>query len=143
MIQGFYPYGAIDPDGKKISIQSLLFGHRLKPQQTRYEYLVEFLQVAFASKKILDSGCTDIISDLFPVSDELNDHVVEYMPVSNMGLKRFIFFENSRLESKSNIDREAYQRCLEIIKDSVQIDGADISEKECIFILQKQSHIEY
>lgn len=136
MIQGFYPYGAIDPDGKKISIQSLLFGHRLKPQQTRYEYLVEFLQVAFASKKILDSGCTDIVSDLFPVSNELNDHVIEYMPVSNMGLKRFIFFENSRLESKSNIDREAYQRCLEIIKESVQIDGADITEKECIFILQ-------
>jgi len=135
MIQGLFPNGALDPDGKKISIQSLLFGHRLKPQQTRYEYLVEFLQVTLAKKRIQNSE-NKVTSDMFPISEELNNHVLEYMPISNMGLKRFIFFENSRLETKAPIDRDAYLKCRDILNKSIKIEGADITEKESLFILQ-------
>lgn len=131
-----YPNCVLNPDDRKCSVQSLLFGHRIKPQQTRYEYLVEFLQVAIARKKILDCGDDTIMTDMFPISNSLENHQIEYMPVSNMGLKRFIFFENSRLDTKSKIDKKAYNKCLEIMKECIEIENPQISEKESIFILQ-------
>lgn len=136
MMQGMYPNGFLNPDDRKCSVQSLLFGHRIKPQQTRYEYLVEFLQVAMARKRITNSGDDSIKTDMFPVSDALADHQLEYMPISNMGLKRFIFFENSRLDTKSQIDKKAYNKCLEIMKECIEIENTQISEKDSIFILQ-------
>jgi hypothetical protein len=137
MMQGMYPNGVLNPDDGKCSVQSLLFGHRIKPQETRYEYLVEFLQVSMAHKKIL--GCdneNDIITDMFPISDSLNNHQIEYMPISNMGLKRFIFFENSRLDTKSRIDKEAYEKCLDILREHIEIENSQITDKDSIFILQ-------
>lgn len=136
MMQGMYPNGFLNPDDRKCSVQSLLFGHRIKPQQTRYEYLVEFLQVAMAKKQI--SGCGDDIemTDMFPISSLLENHQLVYMPISNMGLKRFIFFENSRLDTKSKIDKKAYDKCLEIMKECIEIENSQISEKDSIFILQ-------
>ena len=95
--------GFLNPDDRKCSVQSLLFGHRIKPQQTRYEYLVEFLQIAMARKRIVGDSTGSLFEDMFPVSSLLDKHKLEYMPVSNMGLKRFIFFENSRLDTKSKI----------------------------------------
>ena len=136
MMQGMYPNGFLNPDDRKCSVQSLLFGHRIKPQQTRYEYLVEFLQVAMARKRITNSGDDSIKTDMFPVSDALADHQLEYKPISNMGLKRFIFFENSRLDTKSQIDKKAYNKCLEIMKECIEIENTQISEKDSIFILQ-------
>lgn len=131
-----YPNGFLNPDDRKCSVQSLLFGHRIKPQQTRYEYLVEFLQVAMANKRILGSGDETVITDMFPISNSLENHQLEYMPISNMGLKRFIFFENSRLDTKSKIDKKAYDKCLEIMKECIEIENSQISEKDSIFILQ-------
>ena len=54
MLYELFPQGALMPDAKDCSIQSLLFGHRIKPQQTRYEYLTEFLQIHKSKKRILD-----------------------------------------------------------------------------------------
>lgn len=136
MMQGMYPNGFLNPDDRKCSVQSLLFGHRIKSQQTRYEYLVEFLQVAMAHKRILGCENDTVITDMFPISNSLNDHQLEYMPISNMGLKRFIFFENSRLDTKSKIDKKAYDKCLEIMNKCIEIENSQISEKESIFILQ-------
>lgn len=135
-MKGMYPDGFLNPDDRKCSVQSLLFGHRIKPQQTRYEYLVEFLQIAMARKRIVGDSTGSLFEDLFPVSSLLDKHKLEYMPVSNMGLKRFIFFENSRLDTKSKIDKKAYDKCLEIMREAIEIENPDISEKESIFILQ-------
>lgn len=136
MMKGMYPNGFLNPDDRKCSVQSLLFGHRIKPQQTRYEYLVEFLQVAMAHKRILGNGDETVMTDMFPISSSLENHQLEYMPISNMGLKRFIFFENSRLDTKSKIDKMAYDKCLEIMKECIEIENSQISEKDSIFILQ-------
>ena len=35
-----------------IPLQSYLFGHRIKDSQTKYEYLIEFLQVAISPKAL-------------------------------------------------------------------------------------------
>ena len=44
-------YPNVDIDKKSWPLQSLLFGHRIQPSQTKYEYLIEFLQVAIAEKQ--------------------------------------------------------------------------------------------
>ena len=44
--------------------------------------------------------------------------MIEYTPISNMGLKRFIFFDNSRLDTKSPIDDEAYKKCVKIMSEA-------------------------
>ena len=132
MTDKMYPNDELRTDKNKYSVQSRLFGHRIKPQQTRYEYLVEFLQVAIAKKRIMDVTGENEITDYFPVSKDIENHAIEYMPVSNMGLKRFIFFNNSRLDTKSDIDKKAYQLCLETIGSSLDKDNSIESEKYII-----------
>lgn len=135
MLNELFPQGALDPDAKECSIQSLLFGHRIKPAQTRYEYLAEFLQIAMAKKRIADDE-SSFSNEMFIISDSVNNHMIEYTPISNMGLKRFIFFDNSRLDTKSPIDEEAYKKCLKILSADIDIDSNHIDEKDAIFILQ-------
>lgn len=135
MIKGLFPTGVLSPDDK-VSVQSLLFGHRIKPQQTLYEYLIEFLSVAMAHKRISNGSSDEIYTDMFPLNDELNDHVLEYMPKSNMGLKRFIFFDNSRIDTRSAVDKEAYKECVRIIKDHIDNEGSILDKNNCLFILQ-------
>ena len=134
MINDFFPSNGTISREKSTSVQSLLFGHRIKPQQTRYEYLVEFLQVAMARKNI---GEDLSFSEMFPICEEVNEQVIDYHPISNMGLKRFLFFNNSRLDTKSDADRKAYKKCLEIMKEKINAEGIDdLSVNECITILQ-------
>lgn len=135
MIYELFPQGALNPDAKDCSIQSLLFGHRIKPQQTRYEYLAEFLQIAISKKRIVDDD-SQPTNDMFIISNKVNDHMIEYTPVSNMGLKRFIFFDNSRLDTKSAIDDKAYKKCVKIITDNIEQESTQLEDKEAIFVLQ-------
>lgn len=131
MFDKMYPVILDYSDNKKISVQSLLFGHRIKPQQTLYEYLIEFLIVVIARKRIAEMEYID----MFPVTDSIIGNKISYMPVSNMGLKRFIFLENSRIDTRANIDKKAYARCKELISKHIN-GGLNLSENECLFILQ-------
>ena len=81
MINELFPQGALDPNAKDCSVQSLLFGHRIKPQQTRYEYLVEFLQIAMSKKRIVDDNSKPT-DDMFIISNKVKDHMIEYFPVA-------------------------------------------------------------
>lgn len=135
MLYELFPQGALIPDSNDCSIQSLLFGHRIKPQQTRYEYLAEFLQIAMSKKRIVDKDSKST-NEMFIISEKVNDHMIEYTPVSNMGLKRFIFFDNSKLDTKSAIDEEAYKMCVKTLKESIERDSNLIDDKDTIFVLQ-------
>lgn len=135
MLNELFPQGALNPDSNDCSIQSLLFGHRIKPQQTRYEYLAEFLQIAMSKKRVVDDD-SHFTDDMFIISEKVYDHMIEYTPVSNMGLKRFIFFDNSRLDTKSAIDDKAYKQCVEILSNSIELDSSQIENKDVIFVLQ-------
>lgn len=130
-----FPKGALDPNTDGCSIQSLLFGHRIKPQQTRYEYLAEFLQIAMSKKRIVDED-SQYIDEMFILSDSVNDHMIKYTPISNMGLKRFIFFDNSRLDTKSDIDNVAYTKCVDYLKKNIDCNSNSIDDTDAIFILQ-------
>lgn len=136
MIKGLFPEGVLDPNDKKVSAQSLLFGHRIKPQQTLYEYLIEFLSVAVAHKKIVNGSSDKVLTDMFPLSTELKDHALQYMPKSNMGLKRFIFFDNSRIDTRASVDNEAYKECVEIIKKHIDNEDSNLDKNSCLFVIQ-------
>ena len=137
MSDGMYPEGVMGKKIEKASVQSYLFGHRLKPQQTCYEYLSEFLQAALAPKRLADTANREYVCDYFPVSEETAYHAIEYKPVSNMGLKRFVFFNNSRLDTKAAIDKNAYQRCVEALSSCMETENdGNIEKKDLILILQ-------
>lgn len=132
MFNDFYP--SIERKDS-LPVQSLLFGHRIQDSQTLHEYLIEFLIIATAHKKILNGD--DIVhTDMFPISKELENHSLQIMPQAYIGLKRFVFFDNSRIDTKSKADKEAYERCLEILKSHIEGDNKDLNENDILSVLQ-------
>ena len=131
-METMYPKMLDYQNNERISLQSFLFGHRIKPQQTLYEYLIEFLIVAMSEKTIAGQQT----NEMFPVSEQLIGSQIDYMPVSNMGLKRFIFFENSRIDTRADIDKQAYQKCCELIAEHISVEDSSFRKEDCMFILQ-------
>lgn len=124
----------VNYDKKKVtSLQSRLFGHRLKPSQSKYEYLIEFLQVAIAPKK--NSRTEQSYKEMFPVEKNgIRDSLV-YFPQSRIALKRFIFMPKSKLDGKAEIDKVAYEEAIRIMEKSIQ-GGNPISRKTTVSIVQ-------
>lgn len=104
--------------GKEYPLQSAVFGHRFKQSQTIYEYLLEFLIVTFSKKEDVDDK-----DDLFPLSKTSKDKI-EFQPNNNIALKRFIFFEKSKLEGRYDIDRKGYEKHIELVKDFINLDNS-------------------
>lgn len=120
---------------KELPLQSYLFGHRVQPSQTKYEYLIEFLQVAIAKKKNASTEKTYDPTDMFPVDDEkLNGNIV-YTPETRIGLKRFIFFPKSKLDGKADVDKMAYEDCIRALEKKVSCDNK-VKKQNCIKIMQ-------
>lgn len=122
---------------REYPLQSLLFGHRIQPSQTKYEYLIEFLQVAIALKLGVDDPDdtprfeTD---EMFPIHQAADGRFM-YMPRQRIALKRFIFFPRSKLEGKANVDRDAYNECIKVLER--QMDGGNsIQKKNSVSIIQ-------
>lgn len=128
-----FPEGVLEKEihEDKLGIQNIIFGKRLRPAQTIYEYLIEFLIVAKAPKVINDKS----FQEMFPVSGSLYNNIIEYNPKAYMGLKRFVFFENSRIDTKSTIDKEAYNECRNILKGNIEIVN-NMSAESVLFVLQ-------
>lgn len=98
-------------------LQSEVFGHRFKANQSFYEYILEFLIVVFSEKKI--NG--EYSKELFPLGVDVNSGI-EYKVKNKAGLKRFIFFEKSKLEGRFNLDKIAYEYHLDLLKDQIEIE---------------------
>lgn len=116
-----------------IPLQSYLFGHRIKDSQTKYEYLIEFLQVAISPKALEYNNKQ--FSEMFPVDGENCDHRMQYFPVSRIGLKRFIFFPKSKLDGKAEVDKKAYDECLKAIEQKMT-GGNPAQYKNAIAVMQ-------
>lgn len=109
---GVFPYKKLEgsdlPEMQNLQIQA--YGRRIKKDQTVPEYLLEFLLVFIGEK--------DCKYGFDKVSEECND-IVTYNVDPNIGLKRFIFFENSKLDNRFEIDSKAYEKLREILKNSI------------------------
>lgn len=115
-----FPEGVLDDEiSDNLGIQNIIFGKRIKPAQTLYEYLIEFLIVAKAKKRI--SATDETFDAMFPVSSSLYKNTIEFNPQGYVGLKRFVFFENSRIDSKAKIDKDAYEECRKCLKKNIEI----------------------
>ena len=128
-------YPNVDVGKKNYPLQSLLFGHRIQPSQTKYEYLIEFLQVAIAEKR---GGPTESpsfsTSAMFPVA-EAADGNFRYLPKLGIGLKRFIFLPKSKIDGKAKVDEDAYRQCVKEL-EAHMTGGNSIKKKNSITIIQ-------
>ena len=108
---------------KEYPLQSVVFGHRLRPDQTVYEYIIEFLQVMISKKAIVSNRDIKIeeYKEYFPISENIYSNKLQFYPISRVGLKRFIFFKKSKQDGKFPVDIGAYERCSEILKDRLDI----------------------
>ena len=118
---------------KQIPLQSYLFGHRIQDSQTKYEYLIEFLQVAISPKAIEYNN--KHFDCMFPVNEDHCDNKMQYYPVSRIGLKRFAFFPKSKLDGKAEVDKKAYEECLKALKNRM-INGNDTQKNNALSIMQ-------
>ena len=128
-------YPNVDVEKKGWPLQSILFGHRIQPSQTKYEYLIEFLQVAIAEKQ---SGSRDnpafSSNEMFPIY-EAPDGNFRYLPRSGIGLKRFVFLPKSKIDGKAKVDEEAYRLCVKEL-EAHMTGGNAIKKKNSITIIQ-------
>ena len=106
----YYPSNATKVNEDNLAIQ--LYGKRIYEGQTVGEYLLEFLLVFLGAND--GRGGFNINHD--PA------HSVEYSTNPNIGLKRFIFFENSKAENKHNIDRQASKAINELVRNQIVSD---------------------
>jgi len=97
-------------------LQSAVFGHRFKANQSFYEYILEFLIVVFSEKNIPGKE-----SELFPLGVDINSGI-QYKVKNKAGLKRFIFFDKSKLEGRFNLDKKAYEYHLDLLKEQIEIE---------------------
>ncbi|MBL4935570.1 hypothetical protein JK636_07330 [Clostridium sp. YIM B02515] len=101
-------------------LQSKVFGHRFTPNQSLYEYILEFLLVAISRKTVGNNE----EEALFPMNPDVYDKEIKYFPEGKVGLKRFIFFNKSKLEGKFEMDTMAYELCVKYLKDRIEIETA-------------------
>jgi hypothetical protein len=99
----------MEKTSKSKDVSYYIFGNRFYSDQTMYEYLVEFLNIFNSPKQGIDDyECMHFHS----VSDYVGPGVkgtLSYQPDPRMGLRRFIFFDNSKRTKVAKIDGEAYQ----------------------------------
>ena len=100
------------PENQNLQIQA--YGRRIKKDQTIPEYLLEFLLVFIGESN--DKFGFD------KASEECNK-AIEYRINTNIGLKRFIFFENSKLDNRFEIDSKAYEKLREILKNKISVNS--------------------
>lgn len=105
------------------NIAAALFGHRFRSEQTLYEYLIEFLLV-FSAAKEEDK-----------LSGKMRFHRLEdgensvYYVDPRIGLRRFIFYEKSRKNSRVKVDEYAYKKHKEILLDRMKDIDSELAVK--------------
>ncbi|MDQ2087091.1 hypothetical protein RBH29_11710 [Herbivorax sp. ANBcel31] len=108
-----------EPETENLQIQT--YGRRITSDQTVPEYLLEFLLVFIGmGEKINEKGLKKI--------DESIDKPIKYRIMPNIGLKRFVFFENSKNENKYKADRDAYKKLRNLLENNVDTEHFDKSE---------------
>lgn len=110
------------------NLQIQTYGKRIFNSQTVGEYFLEFLLVFLGVEKEQDGSlCYDKTS---------NSKIAGYKYLINphIGLKRFILYEKTKMESRFGVDTEAYNKINEILKK--KIDSSDISEDDILSIIR-------
>jgi hypothetical protein len=120
MINDFFPKNTELENGKdNMAVQ--LFGNRIFADQSLYEYIIEFLLV-FVSPKNVDKE-----TDKMRFHSDL-EHTLVYYVKPRMGLKRFIFYEHSKKDTKIKVDETAYNQIIKILEEKFKDSGTNIDK---------------
>lgn len=95
---------------KKKILASYVFGNRFKPDQTLYEYMIEFLLIFVSAK---NENLKDGKMKFHEVKPEIT---LEYWVDPRMALRRFIFYDKGRKKGVIPEDELAYQEMLRILR---------------------------
>ncbi|GIM28839.1 hypothetical protein CPJCM30710_15050 [Clostridium polyendosporum] len=88
-----------NPSDQNLQIQT--FGRRIFNSQTVQEYLLEFLIVFLGEKDTEDKSIGFLKVKLW------DSEKITYLKNPNIGLKRFIFFDKTKLDSRFTVDIDA------------------------------------
>ena len=105
---------------KEENLSIALLGNRIHSDQTLYEYLIEFLLVFSGAKNADGEG-----KMRFHTAAEIQEGKMTYSIYPNTALRRFIFYNNSKQESRSRIDTEANDelwKCLRLTTENGEED---------------------
>lgn len=100
----------------KQTVIDIIFGHRLHGDQTLYEYLIEFLLIFISAKNINDLNESGMMR-FHEVGEEL-----KYYVKPNIGLKRFIFYDNAKKDKSISYDEDAYNFLFSELKKQLDCD---------------------
>lgn len=103
------------------NINIALFGNRILSDQTLYEYLIEFLQVFISAKDAQGTG-----KRAFHTQAQIQDGTPAFYVDLRVGLRRFVFYNRSKQESRSEIDTLAYESMEKLLRRTAQDGEEDI-----------------
>lgn len=124
----FPKYQANDEADKNLAVS--LFGRRFYRDQTEVEYLAEFLLV-LASPKY--QGEKPLIG-VFPELDDKDNSAFRYRPPHGVPLKLMAFFSTSKLETRHESHRLAFERGLGVLQEGLA--GSDQEKSDFVRGLQ-------
>lgn len=110
------------------NLQIQTYGRRIFNSQTVGEYFLEFLLVFLGIEKDQD-GLLNYDRTSKDTSGEY-----KYYVDPHIGLKRFILYEKTKMESRFDVDEDAYKKINEILK--ARIDSSDMSEDDILSIVR-------
>lgn len=110
------------------NLQIQTYGKRIFNSQTVGEYFLEFLLVFLGVEKEEDGSL-----NYNKTSKDMASRY-KYSMYPHIGLKRFILYEKTKMESRFEVDTEAYDKINEILKE--RIDSSEISEDDIINIVR-------
>jgi len=120
----YYPRELSGNDKENVVKENLaiqLYGKRIYEGQTVGEYLLEFLLV-FLGTNNGEGG--------FNLNHNASEQVA-YITNPNIGLKRFIFFENSKNENRHSIDKNASEEINRLIMD--HLDSEKFTDNQILY----------
>lgn len=97
-----FPTNAVISDRDNENLSNALFGNRIYSDQTLVEYLIEFLLVFTSAKDKDGNGRMQ-----FHTQEQIEQSKLAYYVKPNVALRRFIFYERSKQDSRSAMDTEA------------------------------------
>ncbi|MEF9880015.1 MAG: hypothetical protein RR975_11410 [Clostridia bacterium] len=110
-----------DSGRKEENLSIALLGNRVFSDQTLVEYLIEFLLVFSSAKNAAGEG-----KMRFHTSSEITDSKSHYYVAPNTALRRFIFYNNSKQESRSAIDELANNALWQQLREATENGEEDI-----------------
>ncbi len=112
----YFPINANPEDKEKTNLSIALLGNRIHTDQTLVEYLIEFLLI-FVSAKEENSTIGQM---RFHTSQQATEGKLSYYVDPKVALRRFIFYDRSKQDSRSAIDTWANEEMKRLLYSEVE-----------------------